>query len=491
MNIQRKKNIVIGTLFLWAFCSTNLWSQVSTDFNCFTIVVGKNVSLDGSIIVAHNEDDFGKQIVNLYKTPARKFLKDEFIELANGGKINQVGETNGFIWIELPGMKVADSFINDKGVVVASNGCPSREENPDSTDGGILYWLRRLVAERANSAKSAVKIAGSFIDKYGYVSSGRTYTFADRNEAWIFSAVYGKHWIAKKVPDDEVVVIPNYYTIQEINLSDTNNYLGSPDIISHAIANGWYSPESGRKFSFARAYTALTSINHPGNIDRIWRGINLLSKKDYPINSQLPFSFSPHKKLDVQDIMRVLRDHYEGSKLDKSDMYSKGNPHKVNNATICSGSTQYSFIAELRMDKPLEIGTKVWLTFFRPAINIYVPVYLGIDQIPNGFAIYDYETAMKFHLDPPGSTFDTIDTHAYWDFVNSVKYVDSNFKSNFNEVKNYNSFLENKIHRENEIFEDRVLKIYFDNPKSAIEMIDKYSQESLIKVRNRAIDICN
>lgn len=272
-------------------------AQENSELNCFTIIVGKNASVDGSVIVAHNEDDYGKQIVNLYRTKQKFHEVNERIIFENGGVINQIEKTNGFIWIELPGMQVADGFINDKGVVVASNGCPSREDKPDSTDGGILYWLRRIIAERANNAKDGVKIAGSLIDKYGYVSQGRTYTIADKNEAWVLSAVYGKHWVAQRVPDDQIAVIPNFYTIRNINLNDTVNFLGSSDIVNYAIKRGWYIPNDEKDFDFAETYTSLTSINHPGNINRIWRGINLLSKNEYKIDQKFPFSFKPLKNL--------------------------------------------------------------------------------------------------------------------------------------------------------------------------------------------------
>jgi len=39
------------------------------NFNCFTILSGKYATDDESVFLAHNEDDGGKQTVNLYKVP--------------------------------------------------------------------------------------------------------------------------------------------------------------------------------------------------------------------------------------------------------------------------------------------------------------------------------------------------------------------------------------------------------------------------------------
>ena len=79
-----------------------------------------------------------------------------------------------------------------------------RNRKSDVTDGGIGYMLRRLVAEKAKSAREAVTIAGGLVEKFGYTGSGRTYTLADKNEAWMMAIIQGRHWFAQRVPDDEV-----------------------------------------------------------------------------------------------------------------------------------------------------------------------------------------------------------------------------------------------------------------------------------------------
>lgn len=476
---------------LFLFLSLGSLTAQEISFDCFTIIVGKEASSDGSLKVSHNEDDNGKQIVNLYKTDSKTHSPNDFVTFNNSGIIKQVSKTNGFIWMQLPGMKVADSFINNYGVVVTSNGCPSREESPDSTDGGVLYWLRRLVAERAKSSKEGVKIAGNLIDTYGYVSSGRTYTIADKNEAWVLSAVYGKHWVAQRVPDDQIAIIPNYYTIREVNLKDTLNFLGSPDIETYAIKKGWYDPKSNKKFDFAEAYTARTSINHPGNINRIWRGINYLSDKEFKIDEKFPFSFSSFKKVDIQDIMTILRDHYETCEFDKTEMYKNGDPHYKNEATICSESTQYSFIAQLRNDMPVEIGTLIWYTYFRPCISYYAPMYLGIKSFPEDFAYTNSENAIKEHLNPKEEIFDSTSGLVYWDFVSAANKINKNFEGLFPPNRNRNQFIQNELIRKTKIFETDAMKTYSENPTAAFEKIDEFSRKSLNDLHLNAKKIWN
>ncbi|PLW96396.1 MAG: hypothetical protein C0593_11690 [Marinilabiliales bacterium] len=102
-------------------------SQENT-FNCYTLIAGKDATADGAVIVAHNEDDFGEQIVNFYKVPARP-AGTEFTTNA-GETITIENESVPYLWLEMPGMNFSDCFLNESGVVVVSNQCSSKEENP-------------------------------------------------------------------------------------------------------------------------------------------------------------------------------------------------------------------------------------------------------------------------------------------------------------------------------------------------------------------------
>ena len=165
------------------------------------------------------------------------------ITLRNGGQLEQVEQTWAYIWSEMPGLLFSDSYLNEWGVCVASNNCPSREDKPDLTDGGINYMLRRLVIERAKTSREGVRIAGELVQRFGYDASGRTYLIADPDEGWLFCAVNGKHWLAAKVPDDEVAMVANSYSVHEVDLADTVNFQASPDIIDYAISRRWYRPQ--------------------------------------------------------------------------------------------------------------------------------------------------------------------------------------------------------------------------------------------------------
>ena len=153
-------------------------------------------------------------------------------------------------WAERSALE-RDYHDNEWGVAVTSDNCPSREDKPELTDGGIGYMLRRLVAQRARSAREGVLLAGRLVERFGYVDSGRTYVIGDPNEAWLCCVVNGKHWLAQRVPDGHVAMVANTYSIRQVSLDDKANVLACKDIVEYAEARGWYDPQRDGAFDFA------------------------------------------------------------------------------------------------------------------------------------------------------------------------------------------------------------------------------------------------
>lgn len=411
-------------------------------------------------MVAHNEDDFGEQIVNFYKVPSRPagttFYTNE------GAEIVSKQESVSYLWLEMPGMNFSDSFLNENGVVVVSNQCSSREENPELTDGGIQYQIRKQVAEQARSARHGVKIAIALIEKYGYNSSGRTYTIADSKEAYILAIVNGKHYAAARVPDNKVAVIPNYYTLTDIDMTDTVNFIVPSDLITYAEKQGWYNPAEGG-FNFRLTYASEGSLKHPVNIGRMWSGMNLLSDIEYDYNDSFPTFFTPEKPVELKTFMNILRDHYEGTNLD----YEKkklDTPH-AEEGTICATHTQYGMVAQLRSDLPVEIGAVLWLAMRRPCTQAYIPWYAGISEIPSGFSRYDYQWAEKNHQKPEEGTWDRVPVHSYFFYKDHADFVDENYTFRHKEAEKQALKTENKFLERQAKFEKQLLKLKERKPE--------------------------
>ncbi|MFO8234244.1 MAG: C69 family dipeptidase [Bacteroidales bacterium] len=463
-------------LFIWSLT----FSQGTADngFDCFTVIAGKDATQSDAVVLAHNEDDHGENLVNWFKIPRKKHSEDETITLKNGAEIPQAKTTWGYLWLEMPGQKFADSYMNEHGVTIASNACSSREDNPDLTEGGIGYWLRKIMAERAKTAKEAVMIGGELIEKYGYASSGRTYSIADPDEAWVMSVVNGKQWVAARVPDDEVMVIPNYYTLTEVDLEDESRFMGSPDLIEYAIERNWYNPEEG-PFNFREVYSNPRSLASIGNIARKWKGIELISDQEYALDETFPFTLKPGKKLKLTDFMRVLEDHYEGTKFDGSKNYQYGDPHSSGPHSICAATNQYGFVTELRSDMPVEIGAVMWLAPRRPCTQPFIPWHLGMDEIPADFALTDPETALKDHFDPPENILEKAEGHAFVDYVQFAEEVDEEYKELIPKVETFKSGIENELIEQTRELEKQALDIYSKDKEKARQMLMDFTVKYL------------
>lgn len=470
------------SLLLFLFIFHFIFPQNNqSQYNCFSILVGKNATDDGSVLFAHNEDDGGINLVNWYKVPRLTHQKGENISLINGGQIPQVNKTFSFLWLEMPEQTFSDSYMNEWGVTIASDACQSKEDSPDLINGGIGYYLRRIMAERAKSAKEAVKIAGAIVDSIGYASSGRTYCIADPNEAWMISIVKGKHWVAQKIPDDHISIIPNYYTIQDIDLTDTLNYLGSPDIIDYAIDRGWYNPESDGDFNFRLAYGKPSSINSIRNMAREWSAINILSPIQYEISDEFPFSFKPEEKVSIQDLMEVLQNHYENTELEDKKIAS---PHDYDIIPICRKDTQYGMVAQLRNWLPNEVGSVLWLAPRRPCTQVFMPWYSGITKIPDNYSIGNYSSTLKNHFNKYDDIKSATSTHNFWNYANYAEEIDKNYYGLIPSVKNKQKMVQKEIFDDFYNFDQNIRNLYSKSPLQAIDSINIFTNKMINKSVN-------
>ena len=385
--------------------STDRITAGAADGECFTVLVGKKASADGSVLVAHNEDDRGDIIVNLRRIKGRDYGAPQKVDLGQGALYETDGRTAGFLWIEATTQEFADSFINEHGVLITSDSCPSRVTESDLTDGGIGWMLRRLMAEKATSAREAIRIAGELVETYGYRSAGRTYSVADKNEAWMLAVLRGRHWYAQRVPDDEVAVIPNHYTIRQIRPGDADYFLGSRDIVAYAKTNGWYDEAKDGPFDFKKAFDrpSTRDLVSDGNTLRHWRGLNLLSGQAWELSRDYPFSVRPGNKVTAEALMPVLRDHYEGTAYDATDGYKTGSPNRTTFRTICTASTINAFVVSLNPARPEPLSVAVWLAMGKPDTTVFLPLYSGVEKLPPGAGrgtdAHDYALFFKQHFD--------------------------------------------------------------------------------------------
>ena len=385
--------------------------------NCSTIIVGKNASKTGKVILAHNEDtpDCTAQV---HLVPRIKHKPGEVLTFADGtAVIPQVEETYAYMWSEFRalgefgGEPFADSFFNEWGVAVASDSCVATREGTQPYTGGIGYGIRRLIAERSRSAREGVEVVAELVKEFGYRST-RSYHICDKDEAWVIQLTVGNNFVAKKVGDDEIYYIPNWLTIHEVDFSDTEhkNYYWSEDVVGYAIRNGWYTPAvegDYSDFDYAKAYQGA---GHwiKSNLDRsdlAWSQISGENPEQY----RTVFSIKAPKKYGVEDLKPIMRSHYAQHGEDLKDDPTMS-PHRYG---ICRDTTIETTITEFNDDVNL---TCVWRSSPRPCAAPFVPWYLGITKLPKGYEWIDAKASQASHfaVDPSELKYDG--RYAYWAF---------------------------------------------------------------------------
>jgi len=416
------------------------------------------------VLVAHNEQNGGRRILNFRRVPRQQFPSDSVAVLRRGGRLPQVEQTWAFLWSENPGLEFSDAYLNEWGVGVVSDGCRTREDDYDTLvrrgeirDGGIGYMLRRLVAQRARSAREGVKLAGELVARFGYADSGRSYVVADPREAWLLAVVRGRRWVAQRVPDDAVVVLPNIHIIGEVDLEDTDNFLGSPDLITYAARRGWFDPQNGEPFNFRKAYRK--NRDDPPD-PRRWRGRQLAAgcQVPWPPKEPPPLGIKPKEKLTVAALVDVLR--------------FTGTP-----GTLSTPSTQEGAVFQLRSEMPPAIGCVYWRTTAEPSVSVLTPWYLGISQTPEDYyrpVDVRVQLSLDHHFDPPPGTFDANPASAWWKFKTLQDIVREDYQKRIQIVRAAWAASERAAFADQRSVEDEAIKLWKTDQQAARDLLTNY-----------------
>ncbi len=389
---------------------------------CSTIIVGKDVSKTGTVIVGHNEDNGGRILSAQYYVPPATHKAGEMIKFEpKAAAIPQVEKTYGFYWTQTfapNGASFSDGFVNDKGVSIVSNACTTifPENVQELKDGGIGYGIRRLMAERAATAREAVQIAIDLLGKYGYFSEGRTYTVADPNEAWQIAIHQGNTWAARKVADNEVVYIPNNFMMNSLDATDKDNVIIAPGVIERAIEQGRYKPaQQGvfKDFNYREAVQPASKRAMDYNKTRnniAWKkilGQNITDPEKFP------YSATPANKLGVEDVKDLLRSHEAGIGKASGWFHQKG-------FGICRPTTHESLILVMN-ENPIFI--KGYRTLAQPCETPYVPFY-PLAKAADGTHFMDWQTANAQHFNSDKGNFSYRPDWPIWSFINHANHVD-------------------------------------------------------------------
>lgn len=370
---------------------------------CTNFIVGKKASKDGSVLCTYNADDYG-MFQNLCHYPAGKHAKGEMRKVYDWdsnvyhGEIEEAPETYNVI-----------GNINEWQVTIGETTFGGRDEMVDST--GILDYgsLMYIALQRSKSAREAIRVMTSLVERYGYNSGGETFTICDSEEAWIMEMMgcgadrkVSKErtvWVAMRVPDDAICAHANQSRIRTFDMKDKANVMYSKNVVSYARKMGWYKGKDA-DFSFNDAYAypdfggrrycearVWSFFNHFGDMTKYIPFVEGKVKEAEP----MPLWIVPNRKVSVQDLEACMRDHYEGTPFALDSDIGGGiwqMPYRptpltfevdgkkcFNERPISTQQTGFSYVAQMRSWLPREIGGVLWFGNDDGNMVAYTPVY--------------------------------------------------------------------------------------------------------------------
>jgi dipeptidase len=496
-------------------CGSCMTGEVGLD-KCTVVMVGKEASIDGSVISTHT-DDCGvcdwtfRRVLPADHEPGSKrkiywfqqfattppsqgrnwdVLEDNF----NGLEIDQVPHTYGFIH----GMF---GYMNDNQVAIGEStiGCQKRLRNDTPSAMMDITMLTLLAMERASTAREAIQIMGDLAVEYGYghTDTGEMLAVSDPNEVWIFeimpvgplwvpdSGMPGAVWCAERVPDDHVSVCPNESRIGEIDLENKDFFMASENVTSLAEEMGFWDPKGKEPFSWKRAYspTEGSALSSNGSRGRLWRFFDLVAPSkgftpDTP-NMDLPFSIKPDKKMGVADVFAVLRDRFEGTPFDPARGLQGGpfgNPNHLpygfevdgekydTSRPIGMNRSEYTVVTQVRDWLPDPIGGIIWIGLGALDTDCFMPFYNGVHNIPESFKFGDH---WVFDRRSARWAFDYVDFHT------QVMYSYAR-----QDVQKAQDMYEKTVVQEIPYIDQRAKELFETSPEEASAYLTRFSNDN-------------
>lgn len=380
--------------------------------SCTTILVGKMASNDGSTMIARTEDghfDVKRLTVVNPKDQPRKYktkLSHLEIELteepmrytacpnvdpkegvwaATGINAANVGITATETITSNPRVLAADPLVEYR---------KAKNRREKDVPGGIGEEdIVLLVLPYIHSAREGVLRLAKLLETYGtYEMNG--IAFNDENEVWWLETIGGHHWIARKVPEDRVVINPNQFGMDEFDLEDAfgkqEAHLCSADLREFIRENHLDLNRDG-KFNPRNIFGSRRDRDHLYNTPRAWFMGRYLTPESHrwegpdaeftPESDNIPWSLRPDRKVAAEDVQYLLSSHYQGTDYDpylnrdtgRRGMYRSIGINRTGVTTIC----------QIRPDVPETIKGVEWICFGSTTFGAFLLFYTAVSRVPD------------------------------------------------------------------------------------------------------------
>ena len=373
---------------------------------CTNLIAGKKATTDGSVMITYAADSHGLY-GDLSHTPAAKHAPGTMRKVVEWdtnkplGEIPQPAETYNVV-----------GNMNEFQVAIGETTWGGHHELIDTTGNSIIDYgsLIQIALERSKSAREAIQVMTDLVDKYGYASSGESFSIADKDEVWVLEMIgkgaeKGAVWIAVRIPDDAISGHANEPRIRQVNMKDKDNVLYSPDVISFARKRGYFDGKD-EDFSFADAYSTHDAGTRRGCDARVWTYFRRFQPEtdkyfawcNYESNDPMPLYVIPERKVSLKEMQESMRDHYEGTPFEMTSDIGAGPNHVpyrwrpmdyevegkeyCNERAIATQQTGWSFVSQSRDWLPDPVGGVLWFGTDDTNTSVYMPFYCALTEVP-------------------------------------------------------------------------------------------------------------
>ena len=383
--------------------------------SCTTVLVGAKASIDGSTMIARTDDghfDVKKLTVVNPKDQPKKYkgvnshLEIELTEKPMRYTACPNVEPGSGVWAATGineanvGMTATETITTNPRVLAADpmaeyRKAESRKEK--DTPGGIGEEdFLVLVLPYIRSAREGVLRLASLLEKYGtYESNG--IAFNDEHEVWWMETIGGHHWMARRVPDDRVVIAPNQFAMDAFDLEDAfgkkEENLCSADL-REFIAENMLDANQDGAFNPRAVFGSRRDMDHVYNTPRAWFMARTLAPRTWrwdgenadftPESDDLPWSLRSERKLAAEDVKYLLSGHYQGTPYNPYTSQDTGMRGKYRSIGI--NRTGVTSVCQIRPYAPEAVKGVEWICFGSTTFDAMLPVYPNVPKMPDYLA---------------------------------------------------------------------------------------------------------
>ena len=405
---------------------------VSSASACTGVYVGKDVSADGSVMIARTEDIASANSKRFIVHPAADHAEGEcytdvfHMSIPYPAHTYRYTATPASAYRGIGSTPYGAAGFNELGVAATSTitaypNAQAIEADPFVETGLHELSANDIILSRATSARHGIEIVAEIVDTYGS-GEGNIIMTADKNEAWYMEIYTGHQYAAIKLPDDMAAVIPNAYMLGEIDVNSPDVII-SKNLVNLAKSNRFLVETNG-KINLRKTYAEKEKDS---NSIRIWGGKRLLhgTLSSDPYKTEYNLLFSPTERITVKDVMDVTRTRYENSK------YCLDIPGNKYIRAISTARQEECHILQLRPDLPQETACVMWLCLGNAEFAPYLPYYASAIT----------ETPAICTLDTPGYS----EYSMYW-ANRSLSTISATNRTLYgNKIKEFYSEYENKL----------------------------------------------